>query len=193
MALNWLLAKTAARQAHVIGHSAGAQLVGLMSNHRAVRTLTAVSASSGYIGNIRWPFRATAMGLMWGYIPLSVSLLGYAPAKRLGWGEDLPADVARQWARWCRRPGYVENAFGAEIQRHYYAAFQAPIVVVAAADDRLVTQRSIADWLRLLPNARHSVHLLQPAEVDGRAIGHINMFRRSHAALWPRLIAGISA
>lgn len=52
-ALNWLLAKTAAQQAHVIGHSAGAQLAGLMPNHHAVRSLTAVSASSGYIGNIR--------------------------------------------------------------------------------------------------------------------------------------------
>lgn len=192
-ALDWLLAKTAAQQAHVIGHSAGAQLVGLMPNHQAVRSLTAVSASSGYIGNIRWPFRATAIGLMWGYIPLSVRLLGYAPAKWLGWGEDLPAGVARQWAAWCRRPGYVENSFGTEIQRHYYEAFQAPIAVVAAADDVLVTQCSIADWLRLLPNARHRVHLLQPAETDGRAIGHINMFRRSHAVLWPRLIAGLSA
>jgi len=192
-ALNWLLAKTAAQQAHVIGHSAGAQLAGLMPNHHAVRSLTAVSASSGYIGNIRWPFRAMAIGLMWGYIPLSVRLLGYGPAKWLGGGEDLPAGVARQWAAWCRRPGYVENAFGTEIQRHYYAAFQAPIAVVAAADDVLVTPRSIADWLRLLPNARHAVHLLQPAEVDGQAIGHINMFRRSRAALWPRLIAGISA
>ncbi|MBH2871174.1 hypothetical protein [Serratia nevei] len=45
------------------------------------------------------------------------------------------------------------------------------------ADDVLVTPRSIADWLRLLPNARHAAHLLQPAEVDGWAIGHINMSR----------------
>ncbi|OKB68541.1 alpha/beta hydrolase [Serratia marcescens] len=191
-ALNWLLSKTAAQQAHLIGHSAGAQLVGLMPNHRAVRSLTAVSASSGYIGNIRWPFRAMAMFFMWCYIPLSVRLLGYAPAKRLGWGEDLPAGVARQWADWCRRPGYVENAFGTEIKRHYYAVFQAPIAVVAASDDALVTQRSIEDWLRLLPNARHAIHLLQPTQVGGQAIGHINMFRRSHAALWPQLIVALS-
>ncbi|WP_082079473.1 alpha/beta hydrolase family protein [Cupriavidus basilensis] len=191
-ALRWLLERTGANKAHLIGHSAGAQLVGLMPNHGAVCSLAAISASSGYIGNIGWPLRPVAAFLLLFYIPFSARLFGYVPAKWLGWGESLPVGVARQWSRWCRSPGYVENEFGAGVGHHYYQEFQAPITVVSACDDALATRRNIDDWLRLLPNARKSISVLRPADFGGEPIGHINMFRRSHSDMWPEMIKNFS-
>ncbi|WP_241017846.1 alpha/beta fold hydrolase [Burkholderia sp. Ac-20349] len=190
-ALDWLLGETGARDAHLIGHSAGAQLVGLMPNHASVRSLCAISASSGYVGNIRWPKRFAALLLAHMYVPISVRLLGYVPARVLGWGDDLPPCVGLQWARWCRRPGYVANEFGAGVARHFYDEFAAPVTIVAATDDPLATPANIADWLRLLPRARSDIHFICPENPDGRAIGHVGMFRREHSSLWPALTSGL--
>ncbi|WP_254602474.1 alpha/beta hydrolase family protein [Burkholderia lata] len=190
-ALEWLLGETGAHDAHLIGHSAGAQLVGLMPNHASVRSLCAISASSGFVGNIRWPKRFAALLLAHMYVPISVRLLGYVPARVLGWGDDLPPCIGLQWARWCRRPGYVANEFGAGVARHYYDKFTAPVTIVAATDDPLATPANIADWLRLLPSARSDVHFIHPENPDGRAIGHVGMFRREHSSLWPELTRGL--
>lgn len=190
-ALDWLLRETGASEAHLIGHSAGAQLVGLMPNHASVRSLCAISASSGYVGNIRWPNRIAALSLANLYVPVTARLLGYVPARVLGWGDDLPARVGLQWARWCRHPGYVANEFGVGIARHYYNEFSAPVTVVAATDDPLATPANIEDWLRWLPRASCHVHFISPEKCDGRAIGHVGMFRRQHASLWPELTRGL--
>ncbi|WP_244107399.1 alpha/beta fold hydrolase [Burkholderia sp. BCC0419] len=190
-ALDWLLRETRARDAHLIGHSAGAQLVGLMPNHASIRSVCAISASSGYIGNIRWPMRIAASLLANLYVPVSARLFGYVPARVLGWGDDLPARVGLQWARWCRRPGYMANEFGIGVARHYYSEFSAPVTVVAATDDPLATPANIEDWLRWLPRAESKVHFISPENCDGRAIGHVGMFRRAHSSLWPELIRGV--
>lgn len=186
-ALDWLLRESGASEAHLVGHSAGAQLVGLMPNHASIRSLCAISASSGYVGNIRWPKRMAALLLANLYVPVTARLLGYVPARVLGWGDDLPASVGLQWARWCRRPGYMANEFGVGVVRHYYSEFSAPITVVAATDDPLATPANIEDWLRWLPRARCNLHFISPKSCDGRAIGHVGMFRRQHASLWPEL------
>ncbi|WP_407971131.1 alpha/beta fold hydrolase [Burkholderia pyrrocinia] len=190
-ALAWLLGETGASNAHLIGHSAGAQLAGLMPNHASIRSLCAISASSGYVGNIRWPKRIAALLLANLYVPVTAHLLGYVPARVLGWGDDLPARVGLQWARWCRRPGYMANEFGVGVARHYYNEFSAPVTVVAATDDPLVTPANIEDWLRWLPQARSTLHFISPENCDGRAIGHVGMFRRQHSSLWPELTRGL--
>ncbi|WP_419686084.1 alpha/beta fold hydrolase [Burkholderia theae] len=190
-ALDWLLGETGASEAHLIGHSAGAQLIGLMPNHASIRSLCAISASSGYVGNILWPNRIIALLLANLYVPVTARLLGYVPARMLGWGDDLPAHVGLQWARWCRHPGYMANEFGVGIEHHYYDEFSAPVTVVAATDDPLATLANIEDWLRWLPQARSALHFISPENCDGRAIGHVGMFRRQHSSLWPELTRGL--
>ncbi|WP_322083502.1 alpha/beta fold hydrolase [Burkholderia sp. BCC1972] len=190
-ALDWLLGTTGARDAHLIGHSAGAQLVGLMPNHASIRSLCAISASSGYTGNIRGATRVAALLLANLYVPVTARLFGYVPARVLGWGEDLPARVGLQWARWCRRPGYMANEFGIGIARHYYDEFAAPVTVVAATDDPLATPANIEDWLRWLPSASRNVHFISSENCDGRTIGHVGMFRRTHSSLWRELTRGL--
>jgi hypothetical protein len=106
----------------LIGHSAGAQLVGLMPNHGAIRRVLMVAASSGYVWGLRFPYSIAAYGYLRFYLPATARLLGYSPGRAIGMGEDLPAGVARQWSRWCLGPGYVENEFGRGISHHYYHA-----------------------------------------------------------------------
>ncbi|PAU78372.1 alpha/beta hydrolase family protein [Halomonas salipaludis] len=190
-ALEWLLKKTGASQAVLIGHSAGAQLVGLMPNHESISHLIAVSASSGYVGNIKYPTRLAAMFFTYFYIPLAVRVLGYAPAKWIGWGEDLPPMVALQWARWCRTPGYLESDFGVEVEHDFYKELTCPVTLFSADDDPLATKNNVNDWLRLMPLASKEIVHLRPHALGCDPIGHVNMFRSSRGKVWPLLLSAI--
>ncbi|MDR9469411.1 alpha/beta fold hydrolase [Marinospirillum sp.] len=187
-ALEWLLSKTGTDQAILIGHSAGAQLVGLMPNHESISHLVAVSASSGYVGNIKYPTRLAALFFTFVYIPLAVRCLGYAPAKWIGWGEDLPPMVSLQWARWCRTPGYLESDFGEGVEHDYYKKLTCSITLFSADDDPLATKDNIRDWLRLMPLTAKEIVPLSPGALGCGPIGHVNMFRPSRRKVWPLIL-----
>jgi predicted alpha/beta hydrolase len=192
-ALDWLLAETGASLAHLIGHSAGGQLFGLMPNHQKILNVLAIASSSGYVGGLPPPTRWIARVLLGVYIPATCSVLGYAPSKLIGWGEDLPRGVAMQWSRWCLRPGYVENDFGRSIQEHYYREFTAPVIALHASDDPIATPANVTDLLRLLPRAPKRQQLIVPADFGLSSIGHIDLFRRHCAAVWPVLLAAVES
>jgi predicted alpha/beta hydrolase len=183
--LDWLRQKTGAERVDLVGHSAGAQLVGLMPNREAIRRVVMVAGSTGYVGSIRFPSRLMAEFILRVYLPLTARVLGYTPARRIGLGEDLPAGVALQWARWCRRPGYIENAFGREVSRNGYDQFHAPIFVLHASDDPIATPANVQDLLRLFPQAPKQTKMVEPQAFGYSAIGHIDFFRRSRSGLWP--------
>ena len=184
-ALDWLRERTQQSEVNLIGHSAGAQLVGLMPNHAAIRRVVMVAGSSGYVRRIAMPQRIAAEFFLRFYLPVVSRILGYAPLRMLRYGEDLPAGVAQDWARWCRGPGYVANGFGREIERHFYDEFRAPILSLYASDDSIATEANVADLLRLFPRAPIEKRRLDPREHQLSSIGHTEFFRRNRQALWP--------
>jgi predicted alpha/beta hydrolase len=188
-ALDWLRQRTGANRVDQIGHSAGAQLVGLMSNRDAIRKVVMIAGSTGYVRSIRFPTRLMAEFLLRVYLPFTARVLGYTPARRVGLGEDLPAGVAAQWARWCRNPGYIENAFGREVKRDGYDTFRAPIFGLYASDDPIATPANVQDLLRLFPQAPKQTRMLEPQEFGYPSIGHIDYFRRSRSEIWPLVTA----
>jgi predicted alpha/beta hydrolase len=184
-AVDWLKQRSGAESVDLIGHSAGGQLVGLMPNHAFIRRVLLVSASSGYVWGLRFPYRIVAYGYLRFYLPMTALALGYSPSRIVGMGEDLPAGVARQWSRWCLRPGYVENEFGRGVSRHYYGEFRAPILSLYSSDDSIATSRNVADLLRLFPSAPKQTVCLEPSRFNVRRLGHVDFFRASRAAAWP--------
>jgi predicted alpha/beta hydrolase len=184
-ALDWLRQRSGTESVDLIGHSAGWQLVGLMPNHRAIRRVLMVSGSSGHVWGLRFPYRIAAYGYLRIYLPATAFALGYSPSRVIGMGEDLPAGVARQWSRWCLRPGYVANEFGRGVTRHYYDEFQSPILSLYASDDSIATERNVSDLLRLFPSAPKQTVCLEPSRFNVPRFGHVDFFRASRAAAWP--------
>jgi predicted alpha/beta hydrolase len=192
-ALDYLRKQTGAERVDLVGHSAGAQLVGLMHNREAIRRVVMIAGSTGYVGSIRFPTRLMAEFMLRIYLPVTAGLLGYTPARRIGLGEDLPAGVALQWARWCRRPGYIENAFGREVSRDGYDQFRSPIFALHASDDPIATPANVQDLLRLFPQAPKEIKMIDPKSFGYPAIGHIDYFRRSRSEIWPLVTAWLRA
>jgi predicted alpha/beta hydrolase len=109
-------------------------------------------------------------------------LNGYFPARLFGQGEDLPGGVALEWASWCRHPGYIVGALGAQ---EAYARFAAPIRAYSITDDRYAPLKAVEAFLEFYPNAVRNVERVDPAQAGGGPIGHFGFFReRFKDTLW---------
>ncbi|MFL6698097.1 MAG: alpha/beta fold hydrolase [Vitreoscilla sp.] len=186
-AVQWLLERSGAAQVVLVGHSAGAQMIGLLPNHDRVARVVGVAASTGWFGGMRLGFALKArLGLRL-LVPIGTLIRGYAPTAWLGLGENLPAQVARQWGQWCAAGGYATNAVRAGLARDFHAQVRTPMVVLHAADDDIATPATVRDLLRTLPGSPRATLRVKPADHGLRAIGHLDWFRQSHRALWPLL------
>jgi predicted alpha/beta hydrolase len=90
--------------------------------------------------------------------------------------------VAREWAGWCRHPGYIVGALGAQ---EAYARFAAPMLAYAIADDSYAPAAAVDAFLELYPNAVRKLERVDPAQLGGGPIGHFGFFReRFKDTLW---------
>jgi predicted alpha/beta hydrolase len=166
----------------VVGHSFGGQALGLLPEPGRIAAALLVGSQSGYwrnwppLGRV-WMWPATHIGL-----PAVAKLLGYFPASRLGFGEDLPPGVALEWASWCRHPRYLVGALDVEAA---YAQVHARVRAYAISDDAFAPLRAVEALGPLYPNSRWETRRLAPREVGEKRIGHFGFFReRFRASLW---------
>ena len=185
-AVDTLLQQTQAQQVILVGHSAGGQLLGVMPNVQHVAKLITIAGSSGYLGGLKGQTKLLAPLMFYAIFPLGHKLKGFSPTHMIGMGENLPPQVGRDWAKFCSKPGYIINA-KADFQADYHTQVSCPITAIWASDDEIATQANVKDLLRLYPNAKTAMLELQPKRYQHKSIGHMLMFKESHANLWPVL------
>ncbi len=184
-AIQTLLEKTGQEQVTLLGHSAGGQLLGIVSNYEKVAQVIAISGSTGHVKGLKGRTKRMAPVMFNLVFPVSNLIKGYGATKMLGMGENLPKNVAKQWAQFCSKPGYVMNAIGKTIFEDYHAKVNCPITVYWSSDDEIATEANVKDLLRLYPNANTDMIELEPQKHNHKAIGHMMMFKKSHQNLWP--------
>ncbi|MBP7273982.1 MAG: alpha/beta hydrolase [Saprospiraceae bacterium] len=182
--LNVLKANFPETKYHLIGHSAGGQLVGLMYNCTSFSSMFNVACSSGSIPNMKFPFRWRAKFFMNWFIPLNNILFGYTNTQWLKMGEPLPKNVAQQWSDWCNASGYVKSAFGKTIHRHWYDLINFPSLWLHAIDDDIAVSENVDEMMRVYPNSPSKKLTLNPRDYDLIDIGHMGFFSKSNKKLW---------
>lgn len=167
-----------------IGHSVGGQLLGMPeSNELYARAVTVGSQFGSWQ---LWPApRKWAMaGLWYGLMPGVTKALGYFPGQ-LGIGADLPANVALEWARWCRSRDFF-LAHG--VAREGYARLKIPLLSFSFSDDSYAPKAAVDALHSLYVNANVTRLHLTPKDVGVKAVGHFGFFRDTfRASLWERL------
>lgn len=161
---------------HLIGHSAGGQLIGLMPNYSALASVFNVACSSGRIKNMSMPYKLKAMGFMDVFIPLANLTLGYTPSDKIGMGEPLPRGVSRQWREWCNGAGYIKTAFGKSIQTHFYDDITMPSLWLGFSDDDIANSKNMDDMIRVFTKMPVEKHFLDPKDFGLNSIGHMRYF-----------------
>lgn len=172
----------------LIGHSAGAQLIGLLDNYAEIDRYVLFAASSGFFGHLDLKTRLLAYAVFYGWMPLSNQFFGYSRTEMIGFGQDLPTGVAKQWRKWCSSPGYMANSFDHDITEHFYADIAAPILCLTATDDHIATPKNVDDFLRFLPNADITKRFVTPKSLNLNSIGHSDLLRRRCQAYWPEIL-----
>lgn len=169
---------------HLIGHSAGGQLAGLMENAEALSSLLMVACSSGSLRHMRFPFRLQAMFFMNIYIPLSNALFGRTNSQWVGMGEPLPKGVAAQWNRWCSGTGYIATDLDRSIHNHHYHTLDKPSLWLYATDDGIANRVTVQDMIRVYPNLQVEYQALNPKTYGVTDIGHMKFFSSKRKMLW---------
>lgn len=188
--VRWVATEFGDGRTSLIGHSVGGQLLGLLPDPTLVRAVVMVGSQSG---DYRlWPGvadRARLSALWYAIVPGIASTLGYLPGS-LGIGEDLPGGVAREWARWCRTPGYVVGADG-DARRDGYRRLRAPVLAFGFDDDDYAPPAAVDALLELYENAR--VTRRQVSRREAR-VGHFGFFReRFRPTFWKEAAAFLEA
>jgi predicted alpha/beta hydrolase len=176
-----------------VAHSFGTFLVGGAPNVSEINRFVFIGAHTGYFGDYLGRYRVP-MALLWhGVMPALTRVVGYFPGRALRLGDDMPREVALQWAK-RRRPelhaehGVDEPRTRAWIARHRAVRGQA--LVIGIADDAFATDKGARRLLSLYPGLRVTRERIAPADVGLKRIGHFGFFRRQgEARLWPRVVA----
>jgi predicted alpha/beta hydrolase len=186
-AIETLLNRTQAEKIIILGHSAGGQLLGINPHYNKVAKVVAIAGSTGHVKGLKGKTKLLAPLMFNVIFPVSSLFKGYGATQFIGMGENLPKNVAKQWAEFCSKPGYVMNAIGKSIYNDYHQEINCPITSIWASDDEIATRANVKDLLRLYPNATTHLIELNPKQYGYKQIGHMSMFKKSHHKLWPIL------
>jgi predicted alpha/beta hydrolase len=188
--LDWVGGRGASRIT-AVGHSFGGQALGLLPQPELLSAAIVVGAQSGY-WRLWDGWRQLQVGLLWhALIPGLCALCGFFPARLLGMGEDSPAGVAREWAAWGRRRGYVTDSDGLGAG---YARVRCPLRSYSFSDDTFAPPRAVEALLGFYSSARVERRALTPADLGVRTFGHWSFFKeRFRDPLWTEAAAWLRA
>ena len=169
---------------HLIGHSAGGQLVGLMKNAKEIKSIFNFGSSSGSLHYSKYPFRLKSSFWLNFYIPISNLIFGHTKSQWVGMGEPLPKNVGKEWTKWCNGKGYVKVDLDTKIKEHLYNELNLNSLWVHAKDDEIANYENVKDMIRVHPNIQSRILTISPEEYGFNDIGHMKFFSKKKKELW---------
>jgi predicted alpha/beta hydrolase len=162
----------------LVGHSLGGQVLGLADNISRVRAAVLNCSQTGHWRH--WPRgrrRLRMLALWWLLIPGLTLATGRFPGSWIGTA-DLPAGIARNWARWGRSRHYVCDARGHALRPHNDDV-DCRIRWLSFCDDPLAPFGAVEALRPYYPRAAVERLHLAPRDFGVEAVGHFGFFRKS--------------
>src|SRR5476651_550233 len=172
----------------VVGHSFGGCAAGLGASGHLIRHLVTVGAQFAYWRDYAPAHRWRMFGKWHLVMPLMTMICGYFPGKRLGWLEDTPAGVVRDWstptARYEQRPS--GRVIHAKHGRLPFANVTAKTLAISLSDDPYGTIPAIERLLGYFTGSTTTHLRIAPKDIGEEEVGHFAFFRSPYqATLWP--------
>ncbi len=168
----------------VVGHSFGGCAAGLGASGAVIRRIVTVGAQFAYwrdyAASERWHMVAKWHIVM----PLVTALCGYFPGKRLGWLEDTPAGVVRDWG--TPTPRYETRPSGRTLGALPFTRVKAQMLAISITDDPFGTVAAIERLLSYFESCERTHLRIAPEDIGEKAVGHFAFFRSEYQdRLWP--------
>lgn len=168
----------------VVGHSFGGCAVGLAPSAGQVRRVVMVGAQFAYWRDYAPEQRWRLLGKWHVAMPLLTRLFGYFPGKRLGWMEDTPTGVVKDWT--ARTERYEHRPSGRYLPEMPFAQVRAATLAISLTDDPFGTVAATERLLSYLQGAERWHLRIAPVDISAEQIGHFAFFQdRFRANLWP--------
>ena len=172
----------------VIGHSFGGCAAGLAASGGVIRHMVTVGAQFAYWRDYAPVHRWRMFGKWHVAMPLLTAVCGYFPGKRLGWLEDTPAGVVRDWstptARYETRPS--GKLILSQNRRLPFANVTAKLLAISITDDPYGTLPAIERLLCYFTYGAKTHLRIAPQDIGEQEVGHFAFFRSAYqATLWP--------
>lgn len=169
---------------NVVGHSFGGCAAGLGASGQLIRHLVTVGAQFAYWRDYAPAHRWRMFGKWHVVMPLVTMLCGYFPGKRLGWLEDTPAGVVRDWSAPTAR--YEKRPSGQGIHVRSFAAVTAKALAISISDDPYGTIPAIERLLAYFTGSTNTHLRIAPEDIGEKEVGHFAFFHSAYqATLWP--------
>ncbi len=191
-ALTFVAARLPEQPIYVVAHSIGGFLIGLAASSHRIKRIFTMGAQYAYWKDYA-PNQRVSMFVKWHVVmPLVTRLLGYFPGKRLGWLEDTPQGVVRDWTApyphfedmW-RRGSFRIPAAELQTLTERFAAVQGETLAVSLADDEFGTIPAIQRLLRYFRNSPRTHLHIEPRDIGQASVGHFSFFHsRFESSLW---------
>lgn len=168
----------------VVGHSFGGCAAGLAASAPLVRRLVTVGAQFAYWRDYAADSRWRLLCKWHLAMPLLTRAFGYFPGKRLGWMEDTPAGVVRDWV--TPAAAYEQRPSGRKLGALGFARVRADILAISLTDDPFGSVAAIERLLGYFTASARTHLRIAPHEIDEPSVGHFAFFHsRFQAQLWP--------
>jgi predicted alpha/beta hydrolase len=177
----------------VVAHSVGGFLVGLAESNHLVSRVFTMGAQFAYWKDYA---RHRRLSMLWRWhvvMPALALVFGYFPGKRLGWLEDTPRGVVRDWT--ARHPRFEDayrkgrRVMTAEQRRQLVERFsrvKGETLALSMTDDEFGTMPAIHRLLGYFKNSPATHLRIAPSMLGLSEIGHFAFFHaRFEDSLWP--------
>ncbi|CUI78474.1 alpha/beta fold hydrolase [Achromobacter xylosoxidans] len=174
----------------VVAHSIGGFVTGLAPSARGLRRIFTMGAQYAYWRDYAAGKRLRMLAKWHVVMPLLAACLGYFPGRRLGWLEDTPRGVVRDWSFMGPR---FEGRGGPDHRVAAMAAVTAPILALSVTDDEFGTEAAVGRLLAYFTGSARTHLRLAPAALGLDGIGHFAFFHeRFRDTLWPIALGWLS-
>jgi predicted alpha/beta hydrolase len=163
-----------------VAHSVGSLLLGAAPDASRIKRLIFFGPHTGYWRDYRARWRWLLYGVWHVSMPAVTKVVGYFPGKRFRLGEDLPRQVALDWAG-RRRPELgrnVEEARKFRLILSRYHKIRANTLVLSITDDAFAPPAAARRVLSLYPHLVVTHETIAPATLGCRRLGHFGFLRR---------------
>lgn len=179
---------------YLVGHSAGAQQLGLANNYDRVDKYIVVAASGGYYPYMPLSYRFKAIFFFYLFSPFFSFFFKYVPAKKFDLMEDLPTPLVIEWRNWCREKDFFFSPkyYGKTIPLGAYKDFKMPIYLFFADDDEISTKKNIdAFWSNVKSTKPMKFKFYNAKDFPQKRIGHFGYFKKINKEIWNDILEAI--
>ena len=172
----------------VVGHSFGGCAAGLAASGGVIRRIVTVGAQYAYWRDYQASTRWRMLAKWHVIMPLVTGLCGYFPGKRLGWLEDTPAGVVRDWS--TPTPRYETRPSGRALDELPFSRVRAQLLAISITDDPFATVAAIERLLSYFDHSERTHLRIAPEDIGEKQVGHFAFFRSEYQhRLWPVALA----